>query len=280
MCKSEGIVHAPAGRGIDRIEARFNGNGYALHRHDTYALGITIAGVQTFQYRGSARFSLPGNTIIIHPDEVHDGGAGTEQMLHYRMLYLPPERLLDVAHGRCGLPFVTEPILSDRALQQSLIDALHDLDAVPSELLLDDIIARLHTLLWRHADSNIPSIRSLAYNAVLQCREYLSENTEKVVSSADLERVSGLDRYTLARHFRALLGTSPHRYLIMRRLQKSRDMIVSGDENFASIAAACGFADQSHLTRQFKASFGMTPGRWLQLTRASIKGGLKFKTLI
>lgn len=60
----------------------------------------------------------------------------------------------------------------------------------------------------------------IAHGAMLNIREYLMENIESTVSSVDLENVSGLDRYTLSRHFRAIHGTSPHRYLIMRRLEK------------------------------------------------------------
>jgi hypothetical protein len=70
------ILVAPELAGIERIEARFHGKGFEPHRHDTYALGVTMAGVQTFSYRGEARFSPPGNVIVLHPDEMHDGGRG------------------------------------------------------------------------------------------------------------------------------------------------------------------------------------------------------------
>jgi hypothetical protein len=44
----------------ERIEAFFGGHGYEPHRHDTYAIGQTIAGVQSFHYRGGLQHSLPG----------------------------------------------------------------------------------------------------------------------------------------------------------------------------------------------------------------------------
>jgi len=44
-----------------------------MHRHDTYAIGRTLAGVQSFSYRRSRRNSLAGNTLVLHPDEAHDG---------------------------------------------------------------------------------------------------------------------------------------------------------------------------------------------------------------
>ena len=85
------------------------------------------------------------------------------------------------------------------------------------------------------------------------------------VGSRELEDVAGLDRYTIARQFRAQFGTSPHRYLLIRRLGNARERISLG-EPLADIAADTGFADQAHLTRHFKKAYGMTPGRWAQLT--------------
>ena len=97
-------------------------------------------------------------------------------------------------------------------------------------------------------------------------RECLDAHLLAPVSSARLERVTGLSRIALARHFRAGLGTSPHRYVVMRRLDRARRLIQSGAA-LAAAAAESGFADQSHLTRHFSARSGVTPGRWVALSR-------------
>ena len=263
-------MQAPSAGNIERIEARFHGQGFAPHRHDTYAIGVTLSGVQTFQYRGRTHASLPGKVIVLHPDELHDGAAGTEDGLRYRMLYLPPERLIEAAGGASGLPFVRNPVLADDDFRQCLAEALDDLDAEPQELLLDDLLERLSSSLWRHADScsRNQSAGGLARESVLRSRDYLRENSSRLVSSEELETVSGLDRYSTARQFRRLLGTSPHRYLVMRRLDRAKTLMSKGG-SLADVAADAGFADQAHLTRHFKKTFGMTPGRWTALTRSA-----------
>ena len=84
------LRRATAPSRIEIIEAYFRGHGYQPHRHDTYAIGRTLSGVQSFRYRGSMRHGLPGSTLVLHPDELHDGEAGTEEGFRYRMLYVEP----------------------------------------------------------------------------------------------------------------------------------------------------------------------------------------------
>lgn len=251
-------------RGVERIEARFHGNGFSPHRHDTYALGLTLHGVQTFLYRGTERFSRPGNVIVLHPDEVHDGAAGTEDGLIYRMIYLPPELIGAVDGHRSALPFVADPVVKDPALGQALADILVDLDHEPGDLVMDDVMSRVAVGLRRNAGSPARVMPAAAQTAVWRAREFLTAHCSEQVPSETLETISGLDRYELARQFRRVLGTSPHRYLVMRRLDRAKRLMMQGG-GLADVAADAGFADQAHFTRHFRKSFGMTPGRWLAL---------------
>ena len=63
--------------GVELLRAWFGGRAYARHRHDTYAISVTEAGVQAFDYRGRVEQSLPGEVVVLHPDEMHDGRPGT-----------------------------------------------------------------------------------------------------------------------------------------------------------------------------------------------------------
>ncbi len=256
------ILSAPAYPGIERIQAQFRGDAFELHRHDTYALGVTMRGVQTFRYRGEQRYSLPGRVIILHPDELHDGGAATEDGLVYRMLYLEPSVLFQCLEAaRVGLPFVDDPVVEDNRLAGLLLAALGELDRELDELFVDDFVSRLTDGLVQHARLPQRPLGSIAWGQVKTARDYIKAHVTRGVRSQELERVTGLDRFALARHFRAAFATSPHRFLLMRRLQQAKAMIAAG-EPIAEVAAATGFADQSHLTRHFKKAFGIAPGVW------------------
>src|SRR5947199_5297543 len=94
------IRTAPSGAGLERAEAYFCGHAFDPHRHDTYALGFTIAGVQSFRYRGASQHSLPGQVFVLHPDETHDGAAGTPAGFRYRIAYLQPGLVYDALADR------------------------------------------------------------------------------------------------------------------------------------------------------------------------------------
>ena len=273
--EESGIYAAPDSRGLSRIGAQFFGNAYALHRHDTYSLGITMRGVQTFSYRGQSHFSTPGHLVILHPDELHDGGAGTDDGLTYRMLYLEPSLLREaLGEGVSSLPFVPNPVVFDPAFRQSLSEALSDLSSRLEDLAIDHLLADIATSLARHADAPVRQDSAIDRVGAERARAFLNENLAMDVKSARLESVSGLDRFRLARHFRACFGTSPHRYLVMRRLQRARDLIAT-EMPLAEIAIETGFSDQSHFNRHFKKAYGMTPGQWAAMLQTKKpQGGL------
>jgi AraC-like DNA-binding protein len=81
---------------------------------------------------------------------------------------------------------------------------------------------------------------------------------------AELEKTAGLDRWTLARQFRAAFGTSPSRFRIMRQLDQVRRLLRDG-ASLAEASGAAGFADQSHMSRHFKRAYGLTPGAWVSV---------------
>jgi AraC-like DNA-binding protein len=253
--------------GVELLRAWFGGKAYENHRHDTYAIGVTDSGIQVFDYRGAAQRSLPGQVVVLHPDEAHDGRAGTRAGFGYRIVYVEPSHIaeaLQALRGRTGpLPFVREPVSTNGTLARAIRGAF----AAPLEsLAVDRIILDLAEGLLAGEAGGLrasPS-RRVDVEAVERAREYLDAERARVVGSTELETLTGLSRYDLARQFRLRFGTSPYRYLLMRRLEAARRQIHL-DRPLAEVAADAGFADQAHFTRVFKAAVGLTPARYRAL---------------
>lgn len=249
--------------GIELIRARFRGRPFSRHRHDVYAIGTTEEGCQAFEYRGSLERSVPGAVFVLHPDEPHDGRADGDDAFAYREIYVDPGTIAAALRSLTGrdtaLPFL--PAVSMNPPLASAVRAAFV--AAPEELAGDALAVQL-------AEAMLPWISSSRWSAradslaVERGREFLTSR-RGVIRSADLETASGLDRYEFARQFRFVHGTSPYRYSVMRRVEAARCRLRDGAP-IVQTALEFGFADQAHFTRVFKATFGLTPGRYARLS--------------
>jgi AraC-like DNA-binding protein len=250
-----------AADGIERLEAFFLGQAFSPHRHDTYAIGITLAGVQSFRYRGEQWHCLPGQCHVLHPDELHDGGSGTDAGFGYRIIYIDP-RLVQAALGGRPLPFVRSPVVDAALLPEGFASDAWNFDAETDDISCIDLVDAAASLLLTAASDSSPQSPGLAVAAVSRVRDLIAACPARQRSMEELERLSGLDRWTLARQFRALFGTSPSRFRTLRRLDHVRRLLSDGT-SLAAASVEAGFADQSHMSRRFKSAYGLTPAAWV-----------------
>jgi AraC-like DNA-binding protein len=271
LCRAEDWVRGQEPvEGVELLQAWFGGRAFAKHRHDTYAIGVTDVGVQTFDYRGRVENSRRGQVVVLHPDEQHDGRAGEAGGFGYRIVYVEPRLIAAAVQATQGrpapLPFVRQPV-SDNPTLARAVDAAFRLPQEP--LALDALVLQLAEGLLL-GDSGRPpgQPRRLDHTALERARAFL-DSQRTIVRSAELEAISGLNRYELARQFRAQYGTSPYRYSVLRRLDFARHQL--RDTSLVEAALAADFADQAHFTRIFKAAYGLTPGRYVQLQACTLR---------
>ncbi len=262
------ISPAPSVAGLERVEAFFGGRAFSPHRHDTYAIGFTTCGVQSFDYRGAARHSLPGQIFVLHPDELHDGRAGTESGFGYRIMYIDPALIRDALGGR-ALPFVRAPITDDPRMRSAVRAMLFDIEESIDDLCRTDMVLSLANALEDVSEGTRKQV-SVDRKAVAIARDLLIARAVHNISRSELEAATGQDRWTVARQFRTAFGVSPHRFLTLRRLDRARALIGEGMA-LAEVAYLAGFADQSHMSRHFRSAYGVPPGLWRSLTHGPVK---------
>ena len=253
---------APHASGLDRIEAYFAGFAFDPHRHDTYAIGRTLFGVQSFHYRGSMTHSLPGTTMVIHPDETHDGRASSEEGFKYRMIYVEPALIQQILGGK-PLPFIPSGLTNDPRLFHASAVLLQSLDCPIDPLQEQDAMYDVAQAL-SDASGVIVSRKTFDYVAAERAREFIHSALGRSITLDKMADHAGRDRWALSRDFRLLFGTSPYRYLTMRRLDLVRSLLAQGT-SLVDAAMTAGFTDQSHMTRQFRSTYGMPPSRWVKM---------------
>lgn len=257
----------PRHRGLECLRATFRRHAYARHSHETYAIAAILSGCETFFYRGEQRYAGPGSIAVVCPDEIHDGepyGGGFEYRTFYPSVELMREIAEDVA-GRpmAGAPWFAHAVVTDPELASahaSLHACLCHDDVWTSEMEQDTrLVAFLSRLIVRWADLDAPAPLRYGPKGIARVREYLDSHLGQEAELASLAAIAGLSRSHFIRAFRKETGLTPHAYLIDRRFRAARRLLECG-ETPSAVATTCGFFDQSHLNRVFKARMGVTPG--------------------
>ncbi|MEQ8584637.1 MAG: AraC family transcriptional regulator [Thalassobaculaceae bacterium] len=267
--------------GVDVLRAGFSGPAFERHAHATFAIGVTMRGRQSFNHRGRHHTSTPGRIIAFNPGDPHDGEAEDESGFAYWMLYPDEgvwERVLADATGRAASPFFADTLLDDPAvarifaatmpcLQARATTTARPRDSLAAESRLDLLFLALAV---RHGRASVPKGIGADGDAgaVGRIRELLHAEFDRDIRLDHLAREVGRSRFQVNRAFQAATGLPPHRYLTNIRLEHARALLAAGEAP-AEVAAAVGFADQSHLTRRFKAAYGVTPGKFQSAYSAS-----------
>jgi AraC family transcriptional regulator len=96
-------------------------------------------------------------------------------------------------------------------------------------------------------------------------RDTINANLEEELSLEQLAHECRLSVTHFAKAFARSTGISPHRWLMQRRVDVAKDLMLTTDSSLVEISLKCGFSDQSHFTKVFAEATGKTPGRWRQV---------------
>jgi AraC family transcriptional regulator len=93
--------------------------------------------------------------------------------------------------------------------------------------------------------------------------DYVEGHLDAAPTLEQMAAVARLSPYYFARQFKAATGLPPHRYVIMRRVERAKHLLQAGTAlSLAQVAAHAGFSDQSQFCRHFRRLVGVTPGRF------------------
>jgi AraC-like DNA-binding protein len=95
--------------------------------------------------------------------------------------------------------------------------------------------------------------------AVEAARSYLDDHYAERVLLEDLGKVAAVSPFHLARLFKSHVGTSPHRYLMLIRIERAVDLLCTTDLSVSQVGQRVGFASISHFTMTFRSETGSTP---------------------
>ncbi|WUS36605.1 AraC family transcriptional regulator [Kitasatospora sp. NBC_01250] len=248
---------------VEVLHARFTEHAYPMHVHDAWTLLIVDDGAVRYDLDGH-RHGTPDGTVSLLPPQVpHNGSPATAQGFRKRVLYLDMTQLDERFIGAAvDGPDLADPLLRDRVarLHTALAHRGEELEAESRLALIGE---RLRGHLRPSPAFGQPQGGGGIAGGL---RELLDE---RLVEGLTLERAAGLlhaHPAHLVRAFSAAFGIAPHQYLVSRRVDLARRLLLDGQPP-REVATATGFYDQAHLTRHFKRVIGTTPGRYTKGAR-------------
>ena len=215
--------------------------------------------------RPRPRLLAPG-AVWINPSD-HGSSWRVREPMPYVALTLDPDlskRLL----GSEGLD-LREPSVVDAPVIRHLVlsllaEAKQGGPTGPS--FAQTVGAALTTYLDRHHSARPVSAEAgpgrLSREQLSRALDFVEAHLSTGPTLEEMSEAVMLSPSHFARAFKATVGTSPYAYLMQRRLERARDLLLAGSHRVGEVAAELGFADAPHLSRQFKAHFGTPPSQF------------------
>jgi AraC family transcriptional regulator len=222
-----------------------------LHQHDRPYFCFLVNGKYEEEY-GGARLAYEPFSIALHPARYAHSDAILEAQSTFFTIELGRawaselDQPYDFSKWRLELQHGDAVWLAVRLLRAFLDDAA---DALLVEACVSEMLAIALRMLHE------PPARPWIYPV----KAILHERFTQKITLAELASAAGLHVATVARGFRVAEGVTIGDYVQRMRIQYACRLLSDGTKPLADIARECGFADQSHLTRVFKAITGATP---------------------
>ncbi|HEX6417784.1 MAG TPA: AraC family transcriptional regulator [Acidimicrobiales bacterium] len=259
----------PGVAGVREVfHARFIDHAYPQHTHDAWTVLLLDDGAVRYALDRHDHGVSPSAVAVLPPHVPHDGRPATSRGFAKRVLYLDPAVVGEHLVGRA----VDRPTIVDPDLSRSL-GALHGaIRARASVLEADTRLALVAERLAAHL-AGTPDERAGAHHdpaaagdrgrAALAAavRDLLDADPGAPHTLAALAAGVGASPTHLVRSFTTRFGLPPHAYLLGRRIDAARRLLLEG-RPAAEVAVTVGFHDQAHLTRHFRRHVGTTPGRY------------------
>jgi AraC-like DNA-binding protein len=234
---------------------------------ERYAVCVRFGSAKRRGAQAAGESPLPDaeSVWLLQPGEVH-ADCGSDRCMNFIVLFMEHELVAKAARTR-GLS-QTLRFRTSRSGHAPLLAAVHEYCAAVEERTEGRVQQARFAACLRYVldfidrappEPQLPP--SGVHGAVARAIDLLRHRCNETVTLDELVKVSGLSRFHLVRSFADRVGLTPHAYQIRLRIERAMALLREGLRP-GVVASLVGFADQSHLTRHFRRTLRVTPGRY------------------
>jgi AraC family transcriptional regulator len=157
-----------------------------------------------------------------------------------------------------------------RSIAHALAGEL-DSDQPAGRLYTESLVNTLAVHLLRHysTESLVPDLQfgGLASHKLRRVTEFIEENLDNDLSLAEIAQSADLSPYHFARSFKQTTGQTPIQFLMQRRIEYAKRLLIESELPIVEIGLSAGFKNQSHFTTIFRKLTAMTPKAYRNASR-------------
>lgn len=250
--------------GIELFEAAFSTQTFARHAHEGFAIGAIAEGAGGYVCRGESMILPQGSLSLMNPEEAHTGHAAAGRV-RYNMLYAS-ETAVRTVLGLRDLQGFSTIAPQDRGLRLTralamLADRLKAPETPDWRLAVEEAVHQVLAQAFGHYGGARLRPPGEEPRAIRHLRDRIAAGvaTGDRLSLTELAAEVGLTPSYLIRSSTRATGLTPHGHVLRARVDHARQRLLDG-MTAAEAALSAGFCDQSHLIRQFRRHYGVTPG--------------------
>lgn len=238
--------------------------------HTSYTIAYVRSGTFGCRTRGRAFELVHGSLMLGSPGEeytcTHDHGEGDECLSFHLSEALIDEVSPTTEPWRAG----AAPPLAELVVLGELADAAAAGDA---DLGVDEVglalAARFAAVAADRARGGAPSARDR--RRAVEIALWLDEHAHEVLDLDAIAARAELSPYHFLRVFAAVIGVTPHQYLVRARLRHAAALLTDPARPITEIAYDVGFADVSNFVRTFHRAAGVSPRGFRRAARGDRK---------
>lgn len=262
-------------------DAKFEG--VPVHQHDFYEVYYFIGGSVEYSVEGRTYELKSGDLLLINPLELHQPRIAPDQQDYERIvLWINKNYLSELCFNKTSLTRCfdsSQPdhtnLLRPSKIQQTYISAMLDelitentSDGYAVEIASEAILLRFLVELNRLTITSSMNIKKeeVSSSIIPDVLEYINNHFCEKLTLNEIADEFFVSKYYLSHAFNNVVGTSVHRYIVLKRLIHAKQMLLSGIKS-TTAATNCGFNDYAGFYRAFTAEYGVTPTEFVKLNK-------------